>query len=241
MGRAVEEAELDRALRVRAPEVVEVEGAVAVVVVVVGVGVVPPEPGLVDLLHRGGRHPANPLDESVVDLPRVPRDAVGERPRRLEDQLLLLVEGAHEVLDLGRREVRRAHVDVEPRAGVRLRAVVAKLAHHLLQGVEVARLEDRRDHLRAAVEASIAHHLPPASIGHRHHPVGKVRPLVPRRAARRVRHHLRGGRLADPLVLQLASEGAAHHLCLCYRHLFAFLFFALRRAFPSVFLKHMMP
>src|SRR5574344_3049291 len=78
-------AELDRALAV--PEVVEVEGAVAVFVIVVGMRVVVAEPSRVDRVHRRGAETANLVDEGVVGLTRIPRDAGWLCSRRLEDQL----------------------------------------------------------------------------------------------------------------------------------------------------------
>ena len=210
-------AELDRALAV--PEVVEVEGAVAVFVIVVGVRVVVAEPSRVDRVHRRGAETANLVDEGVVGLTRIPRDAVWLCSRRLEDQLLLLVEGAHEVLDHRRRHPLRSDVHVEARPRVDLRSGLAHRPHDLLKDVHVRDAQDRRDHLcGGSAQGAVAHHLPFASIGHRHHPVGKVPSFVVCRAADRLGHDLCRSRLADPFVLKLAPVGEACQFRFRYRH-----------------------
>lgn len=129
----LEEPHLGGSLRAVAPKVVEVEGAVAVRVVVVGVRGVGSEPSRVDLLHRRVCHAANLLDEGVVGLLRVPLNPRRLRSRRLEDQLLLLVENPHEVLDLRGREVLDAHVDVKPRAVAHPRALALEGADYDLR------------------------------------------------------------------------------------------------------------
>ena len=238
VGRAVEEAVLDGVLAA-VPEVVEVEGAVAGAAVVVEAVVAPRVVGVADLRHRRVPHRADAVDESVVGLARVGVDAVLQGSRRLQYQLLLLVEGLDEVLYVLGGEVRRADVDVESRAAVGLRPGLAELPHHLLQEVEVGHRHDWRDHLGGgAAKAPVADHLPLASVGHRHRPVVEVVAFVPRRSAGHFRDHLRGALLADSLVLEFASEGAARHLCLCYRHclfpFFRFRFVVRPRALPPL-------
>ena len=220
VGRAVEEAVLDRVLAA-VPEVVEVEGAVAGAAVVAVAVVASAVVGVANLRHRRVAHRANLVDETVVGLARVGIDAALQGSRRLENQLLLLVEGLDEVLDVLGGEVRRADVDVEPRAAVGLRALAPQGADNLLEGFKVGHRHDWRDHLGGgAAKAPVAHHLPLASVRHRHRPVVEVVALEPRRAARDLGHRLRGAFLADSLVLEFAPEGAARHLCFCYRHCF---------------------
>ena len=231
VGRAVEEAVLDCALVV--PEVVEVQRVVAVALVVVGVRREGSEPRGVDRVHRRVAHRANLVDETVVGLLRVAFDAGGQGSGRLEDQLLLLVEGAHEVLDVLGGEVRRADVDVEPRAAVRLRALAPQGAYHLLEGVEVGDRHHRRDRLGGgSAKAAVADHLPLAPVGHRHLPSPVGAADESRGSAGDLGDRLGRRGLADPLVLELAPEGAVHHLCLCYRHLLFPFVFWFRGAYP---------
>ncbi len=109
-------------------------------------------------------------------------------------------------------------------------------AKNLLQGFDVRDLEDRRDRLGGGpAQAPVAHHLPLAAVGHRHHPVGKVASFVPRRPACDLGDRLRRRGLADPLVLELAPEGHRAHLLFRYRHLRFLSFCASRRPAPRFF------
>ena len=222
VGGRLEKAELDRVL-VAVPEVVEVEGAVAGVVVM-PVAALPVVVGVREARHRRVAELEHLVDELAVGAAGEPSEAVRRRSASLDDQLLLLVKNLHEVLDLLGGHLRRADVDVESRAAARPRARVAEGAHHRLEHRDVADAEDRADRLAPVVDRAVGLAVPLAPVGHRHHPVGKVAPVVAVGSADRRRDRL--GRLAraDPVVLELDPEGHLAQLCFRYRHLlFSFL------------------
>ena len=238
-------AELDRPLG-SVPKVVEVKGAVARRGVVAVAVAASPVVGVRELRHRRVVHRANLVDEGVVGAARVAADARLLRPRRLEDQRLLFVENLDEVLDLRRGHPLRPDVDVEPRAAVDLRVGFPHRPHHLLEGVHVAVAHDRRDHFGArSPKAAVAHDVPLASVGHRHHPVVEVVAFVSRRAARDLRDHLGRPLLADSLVLEFAPVGEARQFCFRYRHLLVSCFSVFvcvpRGGLSPVGTAHMMP
>ena len=218
VGRAVEEAELDRS---HPPHVVEVDVAVAGPVVVRGIRVPVTEPGLVEGLARGRLRLFEAGDELAVGAAGVVLKAAFEGSGRLEDQLLLLVENPCDVGDLAGVEIGDSDVDVLGGAIGRPGPGVPQGANYRLQGVEVVPFQNRGDHLGAggAVgQAAIADGLPMPTVRRDHRPLVVAAAGVADRAADhaldRFGCHLAG----DSGIFKLGSEGQAFHGFDCVLH-----------------------
>ena len=164
-------------------------------------------PGDVQLLAGLRLHLLEAVDELAVGRLRVVREAARQGSDGLEEEFFLLVPDSREVRDLRRREVFDSDVDVLARAGRGLGSGAAQGAHHLLQGVEVFPVQDRRDHLcRGSAEAAIADRLPFPSVRSGDRPSVVTPAGVADVAADHALDCSRGSFAADVSVFELRSE-----------------------------------
>ena len=207
VGRAVEKAELDRA---HAPDVVEVDRAVAGVVVVGRIRIRVTEPCSVQVVAGGRFHPLKAADELAVGALGVGPEAALKGSGGLEDQLLLLVENPREVRNLARGEILDADVNVLAGAFRGLGPGAAQGANHRLKGIKVVPFQNRGDHLgaRGAVgQAAVADRLPMPPVRRDHRPfVIRAAGVGDLSADHRV-NRLGRAFAADVRILQFRPEG----------------------------------